>query len=729
VSVSDELSLGVDDTDSDAGAGDALTSRPIARTVGGPKGKKKEPAPPSPETTALVKQWLRRVSQGKHKAKEAFKKMRENEYLAIHGAPKAWKQGGNYTVAILNRHINQAVAQLYARDPVADAKPRKKMRYAVWDGRSDTLQAALQGSLTGDPNAHAIVNDVLQARAQEEQVKKTGQTLEILWSYFTTQQANGFRQQMKALVRRTKVSSVGYVKLTFQRALEPRPAIGAKIEDATSMLAALERLQSEKKEGEIEDESADAAELKSLIEQLKDQEYIVVREGPVFDFPRATQIIVDPDCTHLKTFTGARWVAHQFDLDKDEIREIYGVELPDDGRSVNQEGETTEQKDAELAAYDVSEGAKKKARNTHKVYEIQDKKNSQFLTVCEGHDDFLKPPEEPDVQLDRFFTIFPLVFNEIESEEEIYPPSDVELLTDTQMEYNRVRQGLREHRKANRPKYAVAAGVLTDEDIGKLAAHPAHAVLELKALQPGQDVSKLIQRLQMIGIDPNQYNAQDLFSDIERVVGTQQANLGTGSNTTATETSIVEQGRQAGLSDCLDDLDELLSLLALAAGEVMLKEMSVEMVKKIVGQGAVWPDAPPSRQELSENLYLDVKAGSSGRPNRAVELANLERVLPILLQIPGVNPAPIRDRIMMLSDIDPEETTAENMPSITALNAMMAKSGGPPGAGPGLSPQGAASPNPPQNQGPAGPINITQTNNAPGPQPGMPAQTLPAAIG
>ena len=102
-----------------------------------------------------------------------------------------------------------------------------------------------------------------------------------------------------------------------------------------------------------------------------------------------------------------------------------------------------------------------------------------------------------------------------------------------------------------------------------------------------------------------------------------------------------------------------------------------------------------------------------------------------MLQIPGTNPAPIRDKIMQLCDIDPEETTAENMPSITALNAMMAKQGAP-GPGGGLPPsgQGVGGPNPPQNQGPAGPINITNTQNAaPGPQPGMPAQTLPQAIG
>ena len=653
-----------------------------------------------------------------------------NEHLAIHGANKDWIAGKNYTVAILNRHINQAVAHLYARDPVADAKPRKKMRFQAWDGRQDTLSAAMTLASTGDPTAMAIIQDVLQGRASQSQIAKTGETLEILWSYFTAQQANGFRKQMKALVRRTKVMGVAYVKLAFQRALDPRPEIAARIEDVTSMLAVLERLQEEKKEGEVDEGSSEAAELKSLLEMLNDQNYIVVREGPVFDFPNARKIIIDPDCTHLKTLTGARWIAHQFDLTEHEIQEIYGVELPS---TKSTEGSDMPEQDPSVAPFDTAHDERKRVKPTRRVYEIQDKRNSQFLTVCEGYDDFLKPPEEPEVAIDRFFTIFPLVFNEIESDKQLYPPSDVELLEDTQQEYNTLRQGLREHRKANRPKYAVAQGMLSDEDIAKLSAHPANAVLELRALKPDGDVAKLIQRFQPVGIDPNQYNAQDIFSDMERIVGTQQANLGTGSNTTATETSIVEQGRQAGLSDCLDDLDELLSDLALATGQIMMLEMSVEMVKQIAGPGAVWPDTPPSRQELSENLFLDVKAGSSGRPNRAVDLANLERIMPLVMQIPGVDPKPFLFKIANLLDIDMEDMTAENMPSVTAMNAMMVKAQQAPPApgpgGPGLPPSGApgAGPAGPAMQGPAGAMNAPAVGGAqPGPQAAMPAQHISA---
>lgn len=692
----------------------------------------------NPADCELVKKWVKKVRKSKQHAAKAFRQMEANEFMATHGASKEWIASKNYTVAIVNRHINQAVAALYARDPVAQAKPRDKMRYTVWDGRQDTMQAALQLLPTGDQQATAIIQDILQARQQERLVKQTGRTLEILWKYFTAQQATGFKKQMKALVRRTKVDGVAFVKLAFQRVLEPRPEVAAKIEDATSEVLRTELLMKEKKGEDWEKESAKAAELTYLLAQLKDREYMVVREGPVFDFPKSHRVIVDKHCTHLKTLTGAEWIASEYEMDDDEIYSTYDVDLKDKEDTATNFSDDTDVDSGprdRARDYDVEGNGKNEVGRKRYVWEVQDKRNSQVLTVCEGYDQFLKPPGEPDVKISRFFTLFPLVFNEIESDIELYPPSDVELLVDTQNEYNRSRQGLREHRQANRPKYAAAMGALSDEDKALLGSHPSNAVIEFKALKPDAKIENVLQRIPMVAIDPMQYDTKDFFSDIERVVGTQQANLGTGSNTTATETSIVEQGRQAGVGDNLDDLDELLSELALATSELLLLEMSTDMVQKIVGQGAVWPDAPPSRQDLSENVYLDIKAGSTGRPNKAVDLANIERALPLFLQIPGVNLSTLRDKVAVLLDLDPEDLIADGAPSVTAINAMQVKAQAtPPGApppggpgGPGAPPPAAAAGHgpPPAMQGHNGGQNAPMIQGQPGPQPGMTPQTLP----
>jgi hypothetical protein len=39
---------------------------------------------------------------------------------------------------------------------------------------------------------------------------------------------------------------------------------------------------------------------------------------------------------------------------------------------------------------------------------------------------------------------------------------------------------------------------------------------------------------------------------------------------------------------------------------------------------------------MAKELWLEVKAGSSGRPNAAADAAKFERVYPLLVQVPGI---------------------------------------------------------------------------------------------
>ena len=55
----------------------------------------------------------------------------------------------------------------------------------------------------------------------------------------------------------------------------------------------------------------------------------------------------------------------------------------------------------------------------------------------------LREPTAPPVNVETFWPIFALVFNEVEHKDHLYPPSDIGLLLPMQHEYNRARQGLR----------------------------------------------------------------------------------------------------------------------------------------------------------------------------------------------------------------------------------------------------------------------------------------------
>ncbi len=658
----------------------------------GPGASSNDDAQDTPQKiTALVTEWNERVSNAiKDHYEKHFKRAKVCMDIARDGAESKYaKNEDNVVVPILNRHINTQVAVLYGKDPKSRAKRKKRLMHTVWDGTQRTLQEAMQAAMqsaalgaqgvpdpaTGlpmqpDPQALAIVQDAMQVRNYDVQMDNLGKTLEILFDYFMSEQSAGYRSSFKAQVRRTKVCGWSWVKLGFQRILEPRPEIMAQIDDATSQLAALKRMIGEYQEGQIDDNSAQMAQLEATIQQLTEQKELVVREGPVFDFPKHNQIIVDPDVSHYKTLAGAQWVAHEWDMTPDKIQEIYGVDIGSRYTAYKANG----------TASKVS--ATEKKGQLAKVREVWDKAMQQVFTICDGYPDFLKAPGEPDVKIERFYPFFPLIFNEVEHDEDKLPPSDVWLARHTQQGYNVSRQGLKEHRKQNRPFYVSAAGVLEDEDKEKLANHDSGELIEILGLQPGQDIAKLIQAFHGAPITKELYDVEMYFQDLQRVVGTQEANLGQPSTATATQSSIVETSRQTTIGDNVDDLDEMLSQLAKATGQLMLLEMTKDKVIEIVGPGAVWPDLPQSRQAIAKEIELDIKAGSSGKPNVQIEFQNLEKAWPILQLLPGFNPAPLVEKVCSLLDIDLEAAVAEGMPSVQAMNAMQQKmmlGGGPAG--------------------------------------------------
>jgi hypothetical protein len=192
------------------------------------------------------------------------------------------------------------------------------------------------------------------------------------------------------------------------------------------------------------------------------------------------------------------------------------------------------------------------------------------------------------------------------------------------------------------------------------------------------------------------------------VVGQSDSSIGSAtSGVTATGDSIAEQNRTVALASNVDDLDDMMIELSRSAGQILLMEMSNETVMKIVGPGAVWPSL--SNQEIADELLLEVEAGSSGRPNKAAEVANIERITPLLLQIPGVRPDwLVKQLITRLDDrIDPTDAIASGLPSIIAQNVMSKLMGGAQGGPPqeGTESQGGADNEeaPPQGPPPSGP--------------------------
>ncbi|MET0526967.1 MAG: hypothetical protein ABW003_01245, partial [Microvirga sp.] len=521
--------------------------------------------------------------------------------------------------------------------------------------------------------------------------------------------------QMKRCVRSAVQTAVGYVKLGFQRATDMSPDNKAKIADSQMRLAHIQRLIDETgPEGDKTMFDAEAEELRLSMEQLRKEPMIIIREGLTFDFPRPTSVIPDRKCIALDGWIGADWLTEEIFMTPDEVKEFYQLDLCG---AANPAGGPS------YSAYSTNgieyrQNPRSDLTGRHDdlvcVWMQYHKPTGLKFEMADGYKNFLKEPEAPEVVVERFFPIYALCFNELENPSKLFPPSDVCNMTPQQMELNRQKEALREHRKANRPGYVTPKGALSEGDKGALTGAEANAVVELDGMMPGNKVGDLIQALPKIGVDPNLYESQGIMDDVYKTVGMAEPGFGGSSGDTATAVATAEQARTAALEAEADQLNDFLSILARDASQIMLTNLDPQTVQQIAGPGAIWPEM--NRQQIQAEMHLEIVAGSNGRPNKIQRQQALQQLVPFLIQIPGVNPQWLGQKLIEAIDdsIDLTEAFTANLPSIQMLNAAPPPQPGGPGA------------EDPTQQGDEGSNNAPLPPTQPqGPSPALPGQGGP----
>lgn len=593
---------------------------------------------------AAIQMWETRITTARSKWKTDFERMQDDMDFLAGYQWKAQEQMNEeaYTANLTMRAVNQKVASLYARDPKIKASLRKRMCYQLWDEKLETLALAIQRITLGAGTVEdmAIIEDYQQGQNQKALLEKIGETLECLYGWNLDRQEPEFKLQMKQLVRRAVVTGVAYARLLFQRSYYEPVASSATQISSYRLQQRMEEIQDRIRRGDLDIDSAEADSLRSLMASLGTMPE--AEEKLVIDFPPSTSVIVDPCCRILKGFVGANWIAIEYMIPLDDANAFFGVDLASNSATalydILNAGQDTTQitKRAAIGQKPLDDVRDAKVR----IYEVIDKRTGCRHFQAEGWPAYLIPPE-PLPPLSRFWPIMALVLNDVETDGDtkasIFPPSDVQLVKHAQKEWNRSRNELRKHRRSRRPCWVTMAGWLSDDDKLKFESYPSNGLIELKSLPPNGDITKAIMPLPMAPIDPMVYEVDSLQRDILLTIGLQEANLGPVSkgDTTATEASISEQSRVSATISNVDDLDDFLSNMARAGGELLLMESSKQHVIDVCGPGSVWPSQDTFL--FTREIFLKVEAASMGRPNKALEIANFERLAPLLLQA-GANP-------------------------------------------------------------------------------------------
>jgi len=609
-------------------------------------------APPE-SVTAAIREWHGKVDSAKARWEPDFKRMRANMRFATGRQWEGQKeiQGSQYVCNLTLKQISQKVANLYARDPQVDAKRRERMDYSIWDGEATSLLEAMQSRAMyqqvglQDMHAEALLRDFMQGKMQKELDEKVATTARIAAQRQIDLASPNFKRQMKKLVRRTITCGVGYVRLALVRNDET-PLSEDRIGNmpADRMKEAM-RLADELQEGDENIETSSMAEqLRSIGVSMgvpvDDEE---LPEKITFDFLAPTSVIPDERCRSLSDFIGARFLCIEYALPLDEINAMFGTDIEESSKlnSKPQEGKDENQTNA---------------CPSYIVREILNFRDRTHCYIMQGHDDYLRPPESLLPGLTGFWPVFSLTFNDVEvglDEDDTtpFPPSDVDLILHPQREWNRSRNALRDLRNACSPKWMIRKGSMSEADIEKIHLAEPNEIVQLESVSADQKLSDLLAPIPVQAPDVAVFGTDPLVEDISLGGGMQEANMGVADpNVTATGVSVAEQSRIQVSSSNKDDLDEFLSSLMSAVGEMMFSEsgFSQETVVTLVGNGAVWP--VQNRLPYKKQILLSIKAGSTGRPNKAIEVQNFNLIAPQLINA-GANPlGVIQEGVRRLDD-------------------------------------------------------------------------------
>jgi hypothetical protein len=641
----------------------------------------------------LVEEWNERCLEERKFWKPIFERIRREQEF---GAGNQWPEGYScrtdekepFVGDVMQQMLNRKTASLYAKNPTPEAKQVDMMWFEVWDGSQESLngarsileaaqpilQAAAAAQAMGQEipppppqleMAKAIVEDYERGMAEKARNLRIARTASLLLAQQWRIQSPEFLASMKQLVTRVLTSRVGYIKVMYRRDGEEQEPLTEQANLPVDQVRLLQQHLAAAAEPGFDPESAEAEEMRLLMQSLANQKQTPDprpqtqnpgdAEGLVYDFLGATSVLVDRRCTCLREFVGARWVAHEIILPIEDAEKRFGVSLRDAG-AVRYTDAGVGREPAAEAGPDNDED-----RGNVCLWHIEDKESGQCYVVCDGVKEFLAEPYPNEPEVTRFWSIVPVVFNvqEVDRNEPdrdvtIYPRSDVRLAMPMQQNINISGEAMREHRVAARPWKVGVKSKFDDADLRKLAAaHAAHDCILLNNLNAGEKITDYIQPGPVPEFRPELYDNSQDSQAMMLATGMQPANLGAQrGDEKATGQAIAEGSRISADQSNAHDLDTALSTVAQMSFEMLIQEMPMEAVKRRVGRGALWPEL--SAGDVRNEIYLQVEAGSSGRPNQALEINNFKVLGPMLQELlvtSGKSLEPlIKDAVRRLND-------------------------------------------------------------------------------
>jgi len=438
----------------------------------------------------------------------------------------------------------------------------------------------------------------------------------------------------------------------------------------------------------------------------------------------------DWTCTQPERIYDSEWIAHRvfmsydqfgskFDVSPEEIGQI--ILFGSDGRQIGTDKRWTKAGQTSASWYDNEGPSDRKTTETNSnmgrtaVWEMWHKGNGRVYVWAEGMQRFLMN-YPPTVVGRRWYPFYILGFNRVTGR--IIPLSDTTLTRQLQDELNRRRTLEAEAQKASFPRIFIQRGALQPGEKEAIETSQPYQVIELSSVE---DIKKAFSETTPLPFNPDLYRRDETRMEMEMMSGISKNAAGSGEGKLATTAAIANEqmGVQTDYRRAL--LEEFIFDIMYDFAYMANQFFPEENIKKICGQGAYWPML--EREQFLRYLKLDIRAGSTGRPDAEKNLGVIEKFANIAtaLNLPIDPEAIIEDLMYEMGKNDWKKylMTPEKMMQRAAMGIPYTPPGGA-GGGPGpTAPRGnaaASSPTPGEGAPTMAENGPPSPGNVPGPK-------------
>ena len=459
------------------------------------------------------------------------------------------------------------------------------------------------------------------------------------------------KKAARKLVRSTLSVGPGWLKVIMTHEFKNDPVIQGKLNDLEDNVQRLEfiqlQLQNESGDEDLDDDETTLKleELSRLRVSLNEKLEVVHRAGLAIDFVQADDMQISLDIADLSDHLDADWNGNEIYVRKDDIRRrfkrltvknIESAVIYNQVRPKKRTGDDTGY-DTSYHGSEDKNGRYLKATNQGgdgadavafvRVIEVWDKRDNHIKTMVEGVKRWAIPAYQPTYGTSRFYPYFNLSLFEVDGER--HPQSLSMRLKKLQDEYSSKRSNSRLAAERSIPGTIFDATGVKPEDVKKIENSVSMEMIGINPVK-GDDIRKLFAAKPIPTVDPLVFDTRPVISDMERVSGVQEALSSSISvQKTATEAKIQDAGFNSRTGSDRDSLEDMLQELAEYTLELAIQGMSHEMVVRIAGTAAFWPE-DMEFEDIVTMAEVEIQAGSTGKPDDESLRSSWSVLLPLV---------------------------------------------------------------------------------------------------